>query len=49
VATLVVVAELLAIAWIRNRYMDTPFVAATLQVVVGGVLVFLAGILIGSS
>jgi hypothetical protein len=49
VATLVVIAELLAIAWIRNRYMDTPFVAATLQVVVGGVLVFLAGILIGSS
>ena len=49
VATLVVVAELLAIAWIRNRYMDTPFMAATLQVVVGGVLVFLAGIIIGSS
>lgn len=49
VATLVVAAELLAIAWIRNRYMDTPFVAATLQVVVGGVLVFLAGILIGIS
>jgi rubrerythrin len=49
VATAVVTAELLAIAWIRNRYMDTPFVAATLQVVVGGVLVFLAGILIGSS
>ena len=49
VATLVVAAELLAIAWIRNRHMDTPFLAATFQVVVGGVLVFLAGILIGSS
>ena len=44
-----VALELLAIAWIRNRYMDTPFISATLQVVVGGVLVFLAGILIGSS
>jgi rubrerythrin len=47
-ATVVVVIELLAIAWIRNRYMDTPFLAATFQVVVGGVLVFLAGIWIGS-
>jgi rubrerythrin len=45
----VVVAELFAIAWIRNRYMDTPFLAATFQVVVGGVLVFLAGIWIGSA
>ena len=45
----VVVAELLLIAWIRNRYMDTPLLAATFQVVVGGVIVFLAGILIGSS
>ena len=49
VATGVVAVELLAIAWIRNRYMDTPFVSATLQVVVGGAMVFLAGILIGSS
>jgi rubrerythrin len=48
VATLVVAAELIAIAWIRNRYMDTPFVSATFQVVVGGVLVFLSGIWIGS-
>ncbi len=48
-ATGVVVVELLAIAWIRNRYMDTPFLSATFQVVVGGMLVFLAGILIGSS
>ena len=32
-----------------HRYMDTPFLPAAFQVVVGGVLVFLAGILIGSS
>jgi len=47
-ATIVVAAELVAIAAIRNRYMDTPFLSATLQVVVGGVLVFLSGIWIGS-
>lgn len=45
----VVAAELAAISWIRWRFMDTPFLAATFQVGVGGVLVFLAGILIGSS
>lgn len=45
----VVCVELSAISWIRWRYMDTPFLAATFQVVVGGVLVFLTGILIGSS
>ena len=49
VATIVVAIELLAIAWIRNRYMDTPFLSAAFQVVVGGVLVFLSGILIGSA
>ncbi len=49
VATVVVAVELLTIAWIRNRYMDTPFLAAAFQVVVGGVLVFLSGILIGSA
>src|SRR5580765_1554500 len=49
VATCVVAFELIAIAWIRKRYMDTPFLSATLQVVVGGAMVFLAGILIGSS
>jgi hypothetical protein len=47
-ATGVVVVELLIIAGIRKRYMDTPLVAAIFQVVVGGVIVFLAGILIGS-
>jgi hypothetical protein len=45
----VVIGELLLIAWIRHRYMDTPLLAATFQVVVGGVIVFAAGILIGSS
>lgn len=49
VATAVVVAELGAISYIRHRYMDTPFLAAALQVVVGGALVFLAGMLIGSA
>jgi erythrin-vacuolar iron transport family protein len=48
VATIVVALELVAIAWIRNRYMDTPFLQATFQVVVGGVLVFIAGIALGS-
>jgi rubrerythrin len=45
----VVVVELAAIAWIRNRYMDTPFWSASLQVVLGGLLVFATGILIGSA
>jgi rubrerythrin len=45
----VVAVELIAISWIRTRYMDTPFLQAAFQVVVGGVLVFAAGILIGSS
>ena len=45
----VVMVELAAISWIRTRYMDTPFLQAAFQVVVGGVLVFIAGILIGSS
>jgi hypothetical protein len=37
------------ISWIRTRYMDTPFLQAAFQVMVGGALVFAAGILIGSS
>jgi erythrin-vacuolar iron transport family protein len=48
-ATAIVVVELFAIAWIRNRYMESPFATSVFQVVVGGVLVFAAGILIGSS
>lgn len=49
IAVSVVVVELFAIAWIRNRYMDTPFLQAAFQVVVGGVLVFVSGMLIGSA
>jgi erythrin-vacuolar iron transport family protein len=48
-AVLVVAVELGVISYIRHRYMDSPLLAATLQVVLGGVLVFLAGVLIGSS
>jgi VIT1/CCC1 family predicted Fe2+/Mn2+ transporter len=49
IAVAVVVVELGIISWIRNHFMDTPLLSAIFQVVVGGVLVFLAGILIGSS
>jgi rubrerythrin len=48
-AAVIVVVELWAIAYIQNRYMQTPFWRAALQVVVGGALVFGAGILIGSA
>jgi erythrin-vacuolar iron transport family protein len=49
VAVAVVFIELLAISFIRARYMDTPFLRAAFQVVVGGLLVFATGILIGSA
>ena len=49
VAMSVVIVELGVISWIRKHYMDTPLLRATLQVVLGGVLVFIAGILIGNS
>ncbi len=45
----VVAVELTLISWIRTKYMDTPFLQAAFQVMVGGALVFIAGILIGSS
>ena len=48
-AVIVVAIELGVIAWVRNKYMDTPLLSAAFQVVVGGVLVFIAGIAIGSS
>jgi len=48
IAFVVVFIELWAIAWIQSRYMQTSFLRAALQVVVGGVLVFAAGVLIGS-
>lgn len=49
IACVLVFCELWAIAWIQKRYMDTPFFRAALQVVLGGALVFAAGILIGSA
>jgi len=49
VAITVVVIELASISFIRWRYMDTPFLAAAFQVVVGGLLVFLVGWFVGAS
>ncbi|CAM3423801.1 iron exporter MbfA [Paracoccus nototheniae] len=48
IAIIVVFIELWAIAWIQNRWMQTPFWRAVLQVVVGGGLVLAVGVLIGS-
>jgi rubrerythrin len=49
VAVTIVAAELGIISYVRHRYMDTPFLQAAFQVVVGGILVFLTGWLIGSA
>ena len=49
VAVLVVIIELAIITWIRKKYMDTPILKAALQIAVGGLLVFITGILIGSA
>ncbi|MGF6230294.1 rubrerythrin [Inquilinus ginsengisoli] len=49
IAVGVVAVELAVISWIRHRFMDTPLLSSAFQVVVGGVLVFLTGILIGSA
>lgn len=49
IAVAVVAVELAIIAWVRNHYMDTPLLSAVFQVVLGGLLVFLTGILIGVS
>lgn len=49
VSGIVVIFELAAISWIRNKYMDTPFLQAAFQVVVGGLLVFATGLFIGSA
>ncbi|MEO1328651.1 MAG: iron exporter MbfA [Pseudomonadota bacterium] len=49
IAIAVVFVELWAIAWIQNRYMETPFLRAAFQVVLGGALVFAAGALIGGA
>jgi erythrin-vacuolar iron transport family protein len=48
-AVLVVIVELGLISWIRWKYMDTPFIRASIQIAVGGFLVFLTGIFIGSA
>ena len=48
IAFAVVFIELWAIAWIQNRYMQTPFFRAAFQVVLGGALVLAAGMIIGS-
>lgn len=49
VAAVLVALELIAISWIRWKYMDTPIVSAMVQVILGGALVLVAGILIGSA
>jgi erythrin-vacuolar iron transport family protein len=49
IAVIVVGVELGVISYIRHRYMDTPFLQAAFQVIVGGLLVFLTGYLIGSA
>ena len=49
IASVVVFIELWAIAYIRSHYMDTPFLQAVFQVVLGGVIVLAVGILIGAS
>jgi erythrin-vacuolar iron transport family protein len=48
-ACVVVCVELTVISWIRMRFLDTPFLQAAFQVMVGGVLVFIVGILLGIS
>jgi VIT1/CCC1 family predicted Fe2+/Mn2+ transporter len=49
VAVGVVLVELSVISWVRHRFMDTPLRTAVFQVLLGGLLVILAGVLIGSS
>ncbi len=48
IALIIVFIELWAIAWIQNKFMETPFHRAAFQVVLGGALVFAAGALIGA-
>ncbi len=49
VAVAVVLVELAVISWVRHRFMETPLASAVFQVVIGGLLVFLTGVLIGSA
>jgi erythrin-vacuolar iron transport family protein len=49
IAGIVVVLELLAIAFIQWRYMDTPPISAAAKVMLGGGLVLATGIMIGNA
>lgn len=49
IAAVIVLIELWLIAWIRARYMDTKFMRAAFEVVLGGLIVFAVGVLIGSA
>jgi erythrin-vacuolar iron transport family protein len=49
IAVTVVAVELGIISYVRHHYMDTPILSSTMQVIVGGVLVFIVGVLLGSS
>ena len=49
IASVVVFIELWVIAWVRAKYMDTPFLQAAFQIVLGGAIVLAAGILIGGA
>jgi len=49
IAVAVMLLELITIAWIRHRYMEAPWLSATVQVIIGGILVFMAGVIIGES
>ncbi|HUB59660.1 MAG TPA: VIT1/CCC1 transporter family protein [Puia sp.] len=49
VAIIVVIIELFVIAWVRHQYMETPIWKAVSQIVIGGIVVFIAGMLIGQS
>jgi len=47
IAIMVVFVELWVIVWLQYKFMQTPIMRATFQVVLGGALVFAAGVLIG--
>jgi VIT1/CCC1 family predicted Fe2+/Mn2+ transporter len=49
VAIIVVFLELGAISWVRHRYMESPWFSATVQVIIGGLLVLATGLLLGQS
>jgi hypothetical protein len=49
IAMIVVAVELFVIAWVRHKFMNTPMLKAAIQIVIGGIIVFLAGIWIGKS